>query len=441
MLLAGLAVLLRVILAARSPTPYGYVFDFYHEAIQRLYTLGHLPASTDCWQCYHPPLHAWLGLPLYALGKVAADGPNGLDDPALRFVGVLSLVSSGVAAYYGYRILRLYRFRGSELVIGTGLILTFPCLFISSYGVEADILLTALMTAFTYYTIRFFAERNRTDFMSPVRLGVLAGLASATKYTGLLAPLALVVLTSITMGSAFQRKAALPVLRRAAIAVILCALLGGWKYVDNFQRYGRPLFANGSAQFGFSVTDRPPFSGRYDFHTLRLKDLFRLARGKVRAAPLTNLPFYRSVWTTLYGMAWGDMGLFSDPSRHGFYRHPYPSKRISPFLATSVLALGLVPSILVIPGFLATLRHRLLWPLTLMAALTCVAYITWFVAQEDWALKTKYVLYLLPAYVVFSLLGVRWLRHLSPLAARVANWLLVLLIVSAHFYLLNFAWG
>jgi hypothetical protein len=161
----------------------------------------------------------------------------------------------------------------------------------------------------------------------------------------------------------------------------------------------------------------------------------------VRPAPLTYLPFYRSVWTTLYGMAWGDMSLFSDPSRHGFYRQPYPRKRISPLLATSVLTLGLVPSFLAVAGFLATLRHRLLWPLTAIAGMTWVAYVFWFLAQEDWALKTKYILFLLPAYVVFALLGLRWLRHLWLPAARVATWLLVLLILSAHLYLLNFAWG
>ena len=77
-LLVTAAVSLRVILAARAPTPYGYVYDFYHEAIQRFYSLGHLPASTDCWQCYHPPLLFLLGLPLYALGKKIVGGPGGM---------------------------------------------------------------------------------------------------------------------------------------------------------------------------------------------------------------------------------------------------------------------------------------------------------------------------------------------------------------------------
>ena len=441
LVLVSLGAMLRVILAARSPTPYGYVFDFYHEAIQRLYALGHLPASTDCWQCYHPPLHVWLGLPLYAIGKFLVDGSDGLADPALRFVAILSLVCGSVSAYYGYRILRLYRFRGTELIIGTGLILTFPCLFISSYGIEADILLTAVMTAFTYYALRFFAERDRKDNLPAIRLGILAGLACATKYTGLLAPIVLVVLAGLRLLRPGSRSDRLILARRTAMALVICTALGAWKYIDNFQRYGQPLFANGSAQLGFSVSNRPSFWNRYDFHTLRLSDLFRLARGQVRPAPLTYLPFYRSVWTTLYGMAWGDMSLFSDPSRHGFYRQPYPRKRIRPILATSVLVLGLVPSVLAIAGFLATLRHRLLWPLTVTASLTWVAYVVWFLAQEDWALKTKYILFLLPAYVVFAMLGLRWLRHRWLPPARVAMALLALLIAGAHLYLLNFAWG
>jgi hypothetical protein len=43
--------------------------------------------------------------------------------------------------------------------------------------------------------------------------------------------------------------------------------------------------------------------------------------------------------------------------------------------------------------------------------------------------------------VVFALLGVRWLRQLWVPAAQAATGLMVLLVVSAHLYLLNFAWG
>lgn len=65
-------------------------------------------------------------MPLYALGKTVVGGPGGLADPALRLVAVLSLVSGAVVAYYGYRILRLYRIRGVELIVGSAMLLSFP---------------------------------------------------------------------------------------------------------------------------------------------------------------------------------------------------------------------------------------------------------------------------------------------------------------------------
>ena len=50
-----------------------------------------------------------------------------------------------------------------------------------------------------------------------------------------------------------------------------------------------------------------------------------LTRNEVPPGYLTDLPFYRSVWTTLHAMAWSDMSFFSDPSRHGFRRNRIPA--------------------------------------------------------------------------------------------------------------------
>ena len=74
--LAMVAVALRALLAAYSPWSFGYVWDLYHEAIQRLYATGHLPVSTDCWECWQPPLlflalSLWLGLATPALLREA----------------------------------------------------------------------------------------------------------------------------------------------------------------------------------------------------------------------------------------------------------------------------------------------------------------------------------------------------------------------------------
>ncbi len=441
MLLALVVVgaILRLLLVVRSPTPYGYVFDFYHEAIQKTWSLGRLPIASDCWQCYHPPLLPLIGLPLYLLGKAMVGGQPGLGDPALRFVTPLALVCGAVTSYYGYRLLRLYRVRGVELVIGTGLLLAFPCLFISSYGIEADILVTALMSAFFCYLTRWFHQRHVDGTASSIRLGALAGLACATKYTGLLAPVILIVVAGFRLAS--KRRDAAQLLKSVAIALAICAAIGSWKYIDNIQRYHTPLFANGSAQQGFSVSGRRSYASSYDFLSLRLGDLIKLTRGQVPPGHLTDLPFYRSVWTTLHAMAWGDMSLFSDPSRHGFYREPYPRKRINPLLASSVLMLGLIPDGLAILGFLATFWRRALLPIAISSVLTWSTYVAWFLTQDTWGLKTKYVLFLLPAYVLYALVGLRALGRLSPATKRVLIGALAILLAAAHLYLLNFAYA
>jgi hypothetical protein len=56
-------------------------------------------------------------------------------------------------------------------------------------------------------------------------------------------------------------------------------------------------------------------------------------------------------------------------------------------------------------------------------------------------LKTKYVLCLLPAYVLYTLLGLRAISRLSPIATRVLIGALAVLLIAAHLYLLNFAYA
>jgi hypothetical protein len=67
--------------------------------------------------------------------------------------------------------------------------------------------------------------------------------------------------------------------------------------------------------------------------------------------------------------------------------------------------------------------------------------VLWFLAQESWALETKYILFLLPTCVLlYALLGWRWLERLVPAAGRIVSLALTALVVVAHLYLLDFAW-
>ncbi len=82
--LLAAALFLRILLAVDCPTPFGYVYDYYHEGVELMYAKGRLPIAEDCWQCYHPPLYYALGLPFYAVGRGLASDPDDGPDWGLR---------------------------------------------------------------------------------------------------------------------------------------------------------------------------------------------------------------------------------------------------------------------------------------------------------------------------------------------------------------------
>jgi 4-amino-4-deoxy-L-arabinose transferase-like glycosyltransferase len=431
---------LRVLLAVHSPTPYGYVFDYYHEGVQLLYEHGGLPQSTDCWQCYHPPLFYLAGLPFYATGQWLADTGRAGPDARLRVLSLLPLLSGAVILYYGWRLLRLFRQRGAHLILGVALLAGLPALFITSYAVEADILIAAILAAFIYYLVRDFTRPHLATSGAALRLGLLAGLAMATKYSGLLA----LVGAGAVLGLQTLTGPARPRAVRNGVIVLLAALaIGSWKYVDNQRHYGTPFFANGPAAEGFQLRQKQFRWERYDFLTLRLPQLIQVTAGCGPLRPLTELPVYYSVWTTLHGMTWTDMSVFSVPRRHGYgAESPYSWRTISYPVIVLVLTLGLLPQALAIAGFAITIRRPSFYPLTIMVVASLLVYFSWVVPQPWWALKTKYLLFLVPAYVLYVLIGLRWVRRALPsIGARLVVALLVAAIVIAHIYVYQFARG
>ena len=428
------ALVSRVVLVVRSPWAFGYVWDLYHEAIQRLYETGHLPASTDCWECWQPPLLFLVSWPLYAIGKAVYPVSPWPDDYALRFAGLVPIAAGLACLVYTDRLLRLMGQRGVWRVFGLGLAAALPCLFFSTYALEPDILMAALVVAFLYHLTRWHLYPRAATIGGVVRLGVLAGLAAETKYSGVSA----VVVGTIVIASHAVRARRL---RPIATFLVIALAAGSWKYVDNWRKYGNPFFANGPAATGFRLSERV-FHTQYEFTTFRLRALLALTRPGAPDGMLTDLPVYRSVWTTLHGLAWGDMGFFTNPTRHGtrypFYRH----RHVPPWLASSVLVLALVPGALAIAGFAITVRRHAYVPISAMTVVGWLLYLQYVLSQEIWALKTKYVLFLVPAYVLYVVAGLRWVRAAlpvwisGPIAAS-----MVALIVLANLYLLSFAIG
>jgi hypothetical protein len=434
--LMGAGILLRALLLAYSPQPYGYVWDFYHEGIRLLYATGSVPASTDCWQCYHPPLFYLSGWTAYAFQRWLHPGPD--DSDALRAVAALSLAWAGITIAFGWKLLRLFRCRGTSMALGAGLLLLFPCLLISSFGAEADMLVTAIGSAIAYYLTRYFIDGQRTSAFAAARLGLLGGLAASTKYSGLVLVAAIATVLALRVAVTPGRARTL---RDAVIVFGLCAALGGWKYVDNVRRYGTPLFANGEAARGFSVESRRALRENYDFTSFHLGQAMQLFPPDPPTGRLTRFPVYHSVFTTLHALAWTDMSMFSVPGRHGDRSRPYPEKRVARWLIRAELALGIVPESLAVIGFLVALRRRSLWPLILLTVVSIVAYGMWFTAQEQWALKTKYLLFLLPPGVLFAMVGLGWLRRRAPFVGTCSACALGLLLIVTPIYLYQFAVG
>ncbi len=428
--------LLRGLLVACSPTPFGYVWDFYHDAVRILWDTGHLPASTDCWQCYHPPFSYIVGLPFYAVGRfIAGESATG-DANGLRWLSALALISSAITIYYGYRLLRFFRCRGASLLAGIGLFVSFPALFVSSYGTEADSVLTAIVSAFIYYFARDFTGTG--SGFAALRLGVLAGLAASTKYSGLAAIASVLIFFAIRFGLGPAR---LPAIRNAAIVLVVCFAIGGWKYVDNYRRYHTPFHANGSAQEGFALTRNREVGGHYEFTTFRLPEVLELFGSRRPRGALTDLPVYHSVLTTLHALAWTDMSFFSERDRHGDPSHPYPHKQIPRGLIAAVLVLGLVPELLAAVGLIVTIRRAVFLPLTILTAVGISAYVWWFVSQEAWALKTKYLLFLVLPFATYAVTGLAFVWNRLPRIGFAAGMLMAVLLLAANMYLFAFAIG
>lgn len=458
--LVVLAVVTRAALVIRSPRPFGYVWDLYHEGVVLTYEHGRLPSPNDCWECYNPPLFFICGAPLYALGKLVSDGTAA---GGLRVLSLLSMICAGFVIYSCHQTLRLLRPSPGFLLAGTALALVFPCLFISSYSAENDMLLAGLITAFFYRLCLYHRHPARASRREPVLMGILAGFASLTKYPGLLTLMTVGVVLGprLVIGRRRLRTA-----RDLLIVVSIAGAICGWHYAQNLRMTHKPflelpgypdVFTAGVGQISHNWK-------RYDFHSLRVEEIVDLFRAE-NIGMLNDFPTYNRVFSTLHALAWTDMSFFTVPSRHGWklplhYGEgsgaiqlvaqtsasqasvpPYPAKHVSLWLVDLVLRLGIYPTLLALLGFVVVLRRRALQPFIAFTVISVAVYTWWFLAQPAWALKTKYILFLLPAYIVYTIMGLRSVYHLDRRLGHVAAACLIAALVASEAYLWMFALG
>jgi hypothetical protein len=124
------------------------------------------------------------------------------------------------------------------------------------------------------------------------------------------------------------------------------------------------------------------------------------------------------------------------------HRSPTLTRPSPELIVAIVLVLGLVPTLLAGVGFISTLDRKAFRACTILVLLTAVTYTLWFMGQDVWALKTKYLLYLMPPYTVYLAIGLRVIRGWRPVFLSGALLIgLILLVVVVHLYLYVFATG
>jgi hypothetical protein len=275
--------------------------------------------------------------------------------------------------------------------------------------------------------------------MDAVRLGLFAGLAASTKASGLAA---IVTIGLVTLAALLFRADRVRVMRLAVITLLVSVSIGGWTYFATWRTHGTPFHAQGTAAQGFSLGGRGEWGRPFEFTTFRLALLRRaVGPGIQTGSTLTDLEVYNSVPTTLHAQAWSDMSMFSVRSRHGSADGPYPWKAIPPTLTLSVILLGFVPTTLALVGLAASIRRRRLLPLAAFGIVTIAAYVWWFLPQPTWSLKTKYILFLLPQYVLYMSIGLGWLARRIPTMGFVFGAALAVLIALCLLYDYAFAVG
>lgn len=384
LLLLLAAVALHVLLAIFAPDPNGYVWDFYSQAIVYTYQHGELPAADFCWVCYHPPLLPILGSIVFHV----ADVFHGTQETRLFAVASLLNAISLLFSIYTFAIYKKYRFNSQLDLIIWAFILFLPLSFISSFSIEADLLVaTFIVMSLYYFTV--FLESNET--LSLCLTAVFVALAALTKYTGLV----LVLFYGFILGIRLIRDLDLTKLKQLVVYSMIVFTIGGYPYMNNITEFGRPIIGNKAWN---NNTDYYTYNF-HDFSIPRIVEVFTDSR------PIKLKHYYQynsEVLNSLYGQLWTDFSFFTIPYRHGQHevKFIYKGKYMPEALLWAILISGLFPVIFGIAGFILMLFQTDKYLLNCILIVSLGLYIHWFMGHNYWMLKSKYLLYLLPIWAI-----------------------------------------
>ncbi|MBW2316151.1 MAG: hypothetical protein JRH10_18425 [Deltaproteobacteria bacterium] len=333
----------------------GYVLTIVRE--------GRLPHPLEGSQTFHPPAYYLAASGIWRLTEPA--GPEVLN-PALRALGALAWLGAGLVAH---RLVRSLGAGAATAAVATALVWLVPCNQMSAvmFGNEA---FGAALAAFALpFVLRL--QRDPGDLRAAAGAGLMAGLAMATKFSGvwIAAACAVPFLGSLGAGTPLPMTRELEPMKSAEAALELRPRrVSDYLWVDPGS-LRRPSI--------YQVPDRP--GAFYQ-----------------RNQAMTN------VWGLLYAASW------YDPFAH---RVPVSQHADGVPWGPLLLLLGAVPTLLLGLGFALSTRELVRTrartstaPLTVMAWLALMAFVgfTWRVPTLG-AAKASYLMPLaVPAAVFFA---------------------------------------
>jgi hypothetical protein len=411
-LLAGWALVLaasggvRLWNAVAGPRMWGYdawghvAYVFYLDLYRAV------PWADQGWSYFHPPLHYLIG---WALAQ--ARSPEVLMRGLSLWGSFASLATAALAALLARRAFP------ERPLLALAAFAAVACLPVHFYmspmpgnEMTASLLAAAALANFMWSELQ--AGSTRT---ADAATGVLLGLGLLTKFSGLVALVA--ILAALALRAALA-PAPLAALGRASLRGVVIAslalLLAAPYYARNVIAFGTPFeLSRGYPLVADVERGQPPGSRSW-------RDFVAFSP-RVFSDPNPLAPhMYRSVWGSAYVNTWADLYRESDVSR------VLEAERQVRRSTRTLALLGLLPSTLAFAGAGFALadfvrgRRRALFTAPLLfagATLASFALFSWQVPIWS-ALKASY---LLPLSLPFALFLARALEALAVRAGRAAN--------------------
>jgi len=449
--LFGLAVLLRLLLCSQNPPANS--FDDHYEPVSLIMKTGEIPRKDACFECYNPPV-------FYAIEAVTANALSGLGlnvetvQKALQFQNFFYNILTLLVVYL---ILKKFPdLSAFSRLFAFGTVCFLPR-HIYMAAMFSNDNLGCLGVALCTYLMLATLERRQSWWIYALLLSMAASLTVFVKYTGfvVLPMIALACLAQATRKSAEGRKKPFAIMFIALLPPLL--LLGSYM-ITNYKDYGNTLPWN--EKFLDTSKIQP--------HDVEPLNFISFTPWHYIREPVQISGQLHSFWTLIYTNAWFDTEPkflhYTDWDKGWWMQYwswrtgesTFPATRIplstvTRTLAAGLLTLGLIPLFMVVAGIIQSFREILAekdhwmtiekyFPLLILLA-SNTAIVVWLTLKAPVfsSMKASYFLSSLPAFGLFTALGVQLFEN-RCWPKFLISFTLIMLVVLTTAHVMRIAW-